>query len=96
MIQAASPMLDWSDLVQAEPSLRDFERAAREAAANRWQDWAGWFPQYSGFKDLVGRFARNPELQSAAAWHVASDHLVATFRAEWRRVWGGEPARARR
>ena len=87
MIQAATPTLAWPSLVAASPELQRFAEEAIEAARNRASWWPSWFPRFAGFTCL---------LHSESQYHAAVNHLVTTFRAAWRRCWGGEPARARR
>lgn len=84
-MQQGEQTLTWDSLLAAEPALLDFERAAIEAAANKWWAWPRWFPMFRGFNDLVGVHAQCEALRSDAARQVAVAHLIGTFQAEWAR-----------
>jgi hypothetical protein len=81
---APRPPVTWQQLVQAEPRLGDFERAATEAAANHWGGWASWLYDYGEFTRLLSDLSDR---------RTAYDHLVGVFRAAWRQRWG-EPRKS--
>ena len=46
----------WDALVQAEPRLLQYERAAEQAMANKWTAWGGyvaWLPTFNLFRRAV-------------------------------------------
>jgi len=92
--QPASPSIPWADLATAAPGFLDFERAAREAAANRWAGWPEWVARYGTFWDAIRNAADHLGLPLGIVRGAAVAHLVEIFRESWHREWPKSPVPA--
>ncbi len=75
-----------AELIEHEPKLEDFNRAAVQSARNNWPGWVEWFPSFSGFTSLVGPRARCEELATWAAYDQAVALLVDRHQVERDRI----------
>ena len=66
----------WDTLVHAEPSLKEFERSAREAGQNHFTGWLGWVIHHAAYVTLFDARCCPPLLATHVAWRTALDHLA--------------------
>ena len=60
-----------AEMISLEPRLDDFARGAVQSARNGWYGWPEWFPEFGGFRCLVGPTACCEALRTRDAFRQA-------------------------
>ena len=86
-MQTEREPLTWNMLIVAEPRLQQFERAAREAAANGWTQYTDWLPTFGTFQRAMESTAERLGVDSLDVQGCLLDRL-ATIHARTSRSMG--------